>query len=242
MTADLRIAVLQTGRTIPEALEEHGDYDAMCKRMVGRTPAQADTFAVLDGYVPEALDGYDVVVITGSKHGVYEDHPWIPPLETLIQRTMDAGQTMIGICFGHQIMAQALGGRAAKSDRGLGVGLMDYEFVDGEGNRAQRSLYAWHQDQVLDAPPGSTVIASSEFCPIAGLRYGNQAISLQPHPEFTRGYMSALIEARAGSALTRGAADEALASLERPCHAKDIEALMQNFMLGEGAPKWSLPS
>ncbi|MEM1021574.1 MAG: type 1 glutamine amidotransferase [Pseudomonadota bacterium] len=230
MTDPLRIAVLQTGRTIPEALDAHGDYDEMCKAMIGRAPDQAETFAVLDGDFPPSLDPYDVIVITGSKHGIYEDLPWIAPTEDLIRQAMQDGKRMIGICFGHQIMAQALGGRAEKSEKGLGVGLMPYDFISSDGSRTRKHLYAWHQDQVLEAPPGTKVIATSDFCPIAGLRYGDQAISLQPHPEFTKAYMTALIEARCDSHLGPEASEKALVSMEKPSDSVEVRQMLQSFM------------
>lgn len=230
MTKALNIAVLQTGRTIPEALEEHGDYDEMCKAVVGRGPDEADTFAVLDGEFPPSLAPYDVIVITGSKHGVYEGHPWIAPLEELIREAMGEGKKLIGICFGHQIMAQALGGRVEKSDKGLGVGLLTYRVTDAAGDEQIYNLHAWHQDQVVEVPPGAEIIARSDFCAIAGLRYGDQAISLQPHPEFSANYMRALIVARVDSALSREMAEVALDSLQGVCHSPTIAAMFQDFM------------
>lgn len=234
---DLQIAVLQTGRAIEQAIQAHGDYDAMCKRVVGRTPGTADTFAVLDGEFPTRLDLYDVIVVTGSKHGVYEDHPWIAPLEALLRKAMAQGKKVIAICFGHQVLAQALGGRVEKSDKGLGVGLMDYDILGSDGTPAPRKLYAWHQDQVVTVPVGAHVIARSDFCPIAGLRYGDQAISFQPHPEFTAAYMRALIDARSGSSLGEAQAAKALASLEQPCDSAYIQAVFKDFMsLGLNLP------
>lgn len=227
---DLRIAVLQTGRTIESAIEEHGDYDEMCKHVVGRTAQTADTFAVLDGIFPESLEGYDVLVITGSKHGVYEDHPWVAPLEALLRDAMAQGLKIIGICFGHQVLAQALGGVVEKSERGLGVGLMDYDFIGPDGARTPHKLYAWHQDQVIKAPPGAQVVATSSFCPIAGLRYGDQAISLQPHPEFSAAYMRALVEARTGTSLTEQQAADALTSLKQHDDSQRVAQLFQRFM------------
>ena len=105
----LRIAVLQTGRSIDEARARHGDYDDMCKALLGRNPDQADTFAVLDGHYPAAIDEYDLIVITGSKFGVYEDHDWIPRTQQIVRDAVAKGIKLIGICFGHQLIAQAMG-------------------------------------------------------------------------------------------------------------------------------------
>lgn len=122
----LNIAVLQAGRSPDSLIPEHGDYDDMCKTLLGRKPHEAKTFAVLDNVFPENIENYDLLIITGSRHGVYEDHDWIPPLEALIREAYAKSVKMLGLCFGHQIMAQALGGEVVKSDKGFGVGVMDY--------------------------------------------------------------------------------------------------------------------
>lgn len=227
----LSICTLQAGRSPEGALREaHGDYDEMCKALLGRAPDQSDTFAVLDGEFPESLEPYDVILVTGSRHGVYEDHPWIPPLEDLLRGAYAGGKRIIGICFGHQILAQALGGKVEKSDKGFGIGVMDYEFVDEAGGSQTLSLCAWHQDQIMTPPAGAEIIARSDFCPVAGLRYGDRAISFQAHPEFAPAYMRDLITSRRGGMISESAADEALAGLERPVHKSEIQALLGDFL------------
>lgn len=221
----LRIAVLQTGRSMESALPRHGDYDEMCKTMLGLSADQANTYCVLDGIFPQDINQYDLFIITGSKYAVYERHAWIPPLEQLIREIYARGIKLIGVCFGHQIMAQALGGTAEKSDQGLGVGLMDYVLTGGE----VVSLYAWHQDQVTRAPEGADVIASSNFCPIAGLRYGQQAISFQAHPEFSAEYERELLLERRGVTVDEDLADTGLLSLAQPNDNKHIQAMLIEF-------------
>lgn len=229
LRADLKVAILQTGETIESALDEHGDYDEMCKSMLGLKPEQADTFRVLDGFFPTEVDKHDVYVITGSRHGVYEPHAWIPPLEQLIRDIYQAGKKLVGVCFGHQIMAQALGGVAEKSDKGLGVGLMGYHLKTNDENSEPVSLYAWHQDQVTKAPEGTEVIATSDFCPIAGLRYGRQAISFQAHPEFSASYERALLLKRRGITVDADTADAGLKSLEKPSDSARVRSLLIEF-------------
>ncbi|WP_262695590.1 type 1 glutamine amidotransferase [Kordiimonas aquimaris] len=226
---DIKVAILQTGRAIESALAEHGDYDEMCKTLFKKAPDEIDTFRVLDNHFPDDIDAYDLYIITGSKHGVYEPHKWILPLENLIREAFHRNKKLIGICFGHQIMAQALGGCVEKSDKGLGVGLMDYDVTSADGTVRPVSLYAWHQDQVVKAPDGSKVIAKSDFCPIAGLQYGDQAISVQAHPEFTADYERDLLLARRGITVSKGVADKALRSLDRPNSAVYIQSLFIEF-------------
>jgi len=187
-------------------------------------------FAVLQtGHAPETLwpkhGDYDAMsMITGSPSGVYDGDGWMSDLEDFIRSSYANRSKMIGICFGHQIMAQSLGGEVVKSDKGYGIGVMDYVLA---GQQETLSLCAWHQDQVVQKPDMAEVIFSSNFCPIAGLSYGDDAISFQPHPEFTKDFVRDLIAFRRGDTITDAQADEADASM-----AKDIDlSIVQNMLL-----------
>jgi GMP synthase-like glutamine amidotransferase len=226
----MKMAVLQTGRALEYTSAAHGDYDDMCKAMLNRAPGEADTFAVLDNQFPENITDYDVAVITGSSHAVYEDHNWIQPLETIIRDAYKGGVKLIGVCFGHQIIAQALGGVVEKSDLGFGVGVMDYTLVGDAGASSDISLYAWHQDQVVTPPADAEVVAQSDFCRFAALRYGNKALSFQAHPEFTKEYMNDLAEARRGGVISDEMGDEAIASLSRSVDAEVVKSMMVAFL------------
>ena len=227
--SDLKIAVIQTGRSIEESRDQHGDYDDMCKALFGRAPEEADTFAVLDGEFPESLEGYDLVVVTGSKHGVYEPHGWIAPAEQLVRDAFEKGIKLVGICFGHQLIAQALGGTVEKGDVGFIVGAVDYEIELSKGQPTQLRLFAWHQDQVVKIPDGAEVIAVSDQCRYAGLKYDDRAITFQPHPEFTKAYMKDLIEARRGAVVSDVLADRARESLATPVDVNPIQKMLFDF-------------
>jgi GMP synthase (glutamine-hydrolysing) len=187
----MKIGILQAGHSPDELRESVGDYGEMFTRLLDGHGFQFQIFSVVDGEFPRGTYDADGWLITGSKHGVYEDHDWIPPLEDLIRDIRDAGQPLVGVCFGHQIIAQALGGKVEKFDGGWSIGRTEYDFGD-----QKLALNAWHQDQVIDAPEGAEVIASTDFCANAAMMIGDRILTIQPHPEFTAPLVAGLIEHR----------------------------------------------
>lgn len=226
----MKIAILETGEPPEPIRRRYPSYGQMMTHMLAaRLPdARFDAVRVFDpspARIPDA-DGY---LITGSPAGVYEPHPWIPALLDTVRAIAVAGKPQVGICFGHQAMAAAFGGDVRKSERGWGVGVHAYEVVAHQGFMEGPSAPApdritcavSHQDQVVVAPEGATVIAGSAFCPNGALVYANgPAISFQMHPEFDHTFASDLLRLRAdripadrvstGLASLRTASDQAL--------------------------------
>ena len=187
----MRIGILKTGQS-PEVLRgELGDYDTMFETLLAGRGFDFVSYHVEAMQFPASVHEAEGWLVTGSRHGVYEDHAFIPPLEDFIRRAYGAHVPLVGVCFGHQIIAQALGGKVEKYAGGWAIGAQDYDF-EGE----QITLNAWHQDQVVERPEGARPIASNGFCENAALVYDDRALTVQGHPEFGDDVIAGLIEHR----------------------------------------------
>lgn len=187
----MRIGILQTGQS-PDILRgEMGDYPDMFARLLANRGLDFKAYHVEGMEFPKDVHECDGWLITGSRHGAYEDHPFIPPLETFIREAYAEEVPMVGICFGHQIIAQALGGKVERFAEGWSIGPTEYDF-GGE----KVTMNAWHRDQVTVPPPSAARVATSAFCENAALVYGNRAFTVQAHPEFDDGFVEGLMETR----------------------------------------------
>ena len=185
------IGILQTGHMADELRSDMGDYADLFERLLAGQDFSFRTWNVVDMDFPDGPADADGWLITGSKHGVYEDHPFIPPLEALIRDIRDAGRPLIGVCFGHQIIAQALGGTVEKFARGWSVGRRSYDW-QGE----EIALNAWHQDQVTRPPEDARILASNAFCDNAAMLIGDSVFTVQAHPEFSDDVVAGLAKHR----------------------------------------------
>jgi GMP synthase-like glutamine amidotransferase len=224
----MKIGILETGRP-PGALEQQfGDYPTMFARMLGPEFA-IERYDVEAGELPDDPQAHPAYLITGSPAGVYDHLPWIAPLEQFVRAANDS--KMVGVCFGHQVMAQALGGEVVKSEKGFGAGLHRYTVVRQEPwmDRAENiAVPASHQDQVVVQPPNTEVVARSDFTPFAALAWTDRpAISFQFHPEFAPDYAKALIEHRYDRVPDP---DAAMASLDAPNDNARVAGWIRRFL------------
>lgn len=237
----MRVGILEMGEVSEELRVRHGDFPSMFARVLGAVDPGIEFFtvSVVSGAdVPPAPDEADGWILTGSEHGVYDDLPWIEPVKEFLRRSLAARVPVVGICFGHQILAEAMGGRVEKSSHGWKLGVQDYEVVHRPGWMTDLpdrfSVGAMHQDQVIEKPEGATVLATSPTCPYAALAYGDPeaplAVTVQPHPEFTAEFLDALIEARTGDVLPEDLAADARASLGRPVHTAEWARWIVDFL------------
>ena len=212
----MKIGILNADAVKPEFAEEFGEYPDMFSELLLAVDPGLDlvTYEVVQGEYPAHLNGVDAYIITGSKLSVYDEVPWVLRLKEFVVELHEVKKTLIGICFGHQMVAEALGGKTSASNAGWCVGVhritptahaASYGLSSGPIN-----LRANHRDQVTRLPPGGKVLASTEACPIASMGLGDHILTFQAHPEFSEGYARALLTMRReifGEELYRAAID-----------------------------------
>jgi GMP synthase-like glutamine amidotransferase len=231
----LKIGVLETGAPPRDLQPRFGRYPAMVERLLADGRHQWTSFNVRADEMPARPEVCEAYVITGSAAGVYDKDPWIARTKAFLQDARGKA-ALLGICFGHQLMAEAFGGRVERSAKGWGIGLHTYLVRDRRpwmDAATSITAAASHQDQVVEAPPGARVVAASDFTPFGMLAYDDQpALSVQLHPEFDPAYAAALIEARRGSVYPDDIVAPALASLLGPNDRQRLGGWLLAFLAG----------
>ncbi len=231
-----RIGILETGAPPPALRQHFGSYDSMFRRLLGPGYEFA-TFDVPGGSVPDGPPACDAYLVTGSAAGVHDGHRWIDELEDFI-RNVSGRAPLIGVCFGHQLMAEAFGGRVTRSPKGWGIGLQSYRVemrAPWMDDAPAVSVPVSHQDQIVVPPADAQVLAGNEFTPYAVLAYPQRrAISMQCHPEFTPEYAAALIRLRREVSFGAALADDALDSLRQPDDRQRVAGWLREFLRATG--------
>lgn len=215
----IRIGLLEADVLYPDLISEYRSYGTMFQKALARLAPELSFrfYQIQKGEFPSAIDECDVYLLTGSKTGVYDEASWLEPLANWIQSAYQNQARLIGICFGHQMLAQSLGGQAAKSEKGWGVGNYSVEINQVpnwlDAPTTNFKLIYSHQDQVLQLPTGAQRLAGNAFCPNAAWYLNNQVLCFQGHPEFTPEYFAKLIERRREH-IGSERLDKALASLQ----------------------------
>lgn len=220
------IGILQTGQMVESLRDSLGDYPDMFRALLAERGLEFRSYHVEAMEFPADIHDCEGWLITGSRHGAYEGHPFIAPLEAFIRAAYAADVPLVGICFGHQIIAQALGGKVEKFKGGWAVGPQSYDF-NGEPIR----LNAWHQDQVTVRPPEAEPVGCNEFCENAALVYGLRAFTVQAHPEFSDAVIAGLIRERGKGVVPDALMQAAVSQLGRPTSATRLAERISDFFL-----------
>lgn len=199
----MQIALLNCDKVDQQLAEKYGEYSDMFIHHLALQDAtlKFEVFNVLNNELPK-LNQYDGFLITGSRHNAYDQQPWILQLIAWIQQCEQLQRPLAGICFGHQIIARALGGKVEKSTKGWGLGVATNQLIKPpswakvDEALSELKIYVSHQDQVTELPKQAELLASSEFCPNFMFQIDNNIFAIQGHPEFERGYSEALIDKR----------------------------------------------
>jgi GMP synthase-like glutamine amidotransferase len=222
----MQIGILQTGES-PDALRaDMGDYPDFFETLLAGRGLTFRRWAVLRNDFPASVTECDGWLITGSRFGAYEPHDWITPLEDFIRKAYAEHVPVVGICFGHQIIAQAMGGKVEKDAGGWSVGPTEYDFGD-----QTYTLNAWHQDQVVKRPEMAKVLSSTAFCENAALLYDDRMFTVQPHPEFRKEFMEGLIKHRGPGLVPDATLADAKARIETPLDSPSMADRIADFFL-----------
>lgn len=231
----MKLGILKTDQVRPEWVPEFGEYPDMFMALLGRVDPTLE-FTVYDveqGEYPADIDEVDAYLITGSKSSVYDDKPWIATLMEFVRELDRRRKKLVGICFGHQLVAQALGGRTEKSPKGWGVGLHTHHFNTApswhDDAGADLDILVSHQDQVVTNAAGARVLASSEFCENAVCQIGEHILTFQGHPEFVPAYSREIMEFRR-EAIGEDVYRAGVASLDAPPQGERVARWILNFL------------
>lgn len=224
----MRVGLLECDHVDDRFRGIDGDYYDMFASLLDVDLVRYDT---VNGELPAEPDACDGWLATGSRFSVYDDLDWIGSLQAFVRSVHGAGVPYVGICFGHQLLAHALGGRTEKAPVGWGVGAIETQLdppaVDGP-------LLYMHQDQVVAVPPDAVVTGRTEHCPVAMLQVGRCMAGIQAHPEFTPRYVDALLDVRAeriGHEVV-ARAKESLALVDGRHDAEEIGRWIVRFLSG----------
>ena len=228
----MRIGLLMAGHVAPASTHIAGDYPELLASVLARAEIELVRYDVDDDRFPTSITECDGWLMSPSRCSAYDGHAWIASAEDLLRELVAREHPYVGICFGHQLAAQALGGRVARAADGWQVGVQDYEIVESRPwmvpMHSTVSLIASHEDQVVSVPDGAALMARSPGCPVAGLLIGERAWTLQPHPEFVPALADSLLGQRVELI---GAKKVAMAqgTLGRPLNRLDVGRWIVKF-------------
>jgi GMP synthase-like glutamine amidotransferase len=206
----LRLGLLLSDHISSDLRRDFGDYPDMFSQLL--PDAEIRPFDLTVGEFPSDLESMDAWVGAGSRLSVYDDIEWIHRFKELVRRIDAERRKYVGVCFGAQMIGEALGGRVIRAPQGWQVGIKEAEMVDGDSLR----ILHCNADQIVDLAPGMRVLASADSNPVEMVAVGEHILGFQGHPEFTTDFVTALVERRRGGLIPVGVADAGLASMRVP--------------------------
>jgi GMP synthase-like glutamine amidotransferase len=204
----MKLCILENDVVDPAVSTTYGSYGAMVDRLLRSVGASWSTeiFCTSLGQFPASYETYDAVLLTGSRADSFSQEAWVVQLREHVNYLLQIQKKLLGICFGHQLIALCLGAPVGRAPQGWGLGRMTYQWHATEWithtdsahlkNSLQVALLASHQDQVFALPSGANLLASSDFCPVAAFTVGRHVFCVQPHPEFVADYSAYLLDKR----------------------------------------------
>ena len=231
----MKIGILKCDSTNEHFRKEHGDYPEMFISLFQSVEPflEFETYDVILREYPNKLQDNDVYLISGSRFGVNDGDKWIDDLEKFVLELQHWEHPLVGICFGHQMIAKALGGKTELAPQGWGAGVQNYRKILTEPwmepDLEQFSILSFHKDQVTKLPENAVLIAENDFCPYSAYYIGEWLISFQGHPELTKDYVRALLHHRE-NILGQKVLESGLKSLELQIQPKIIAKWILNFI------------
>ncbi|HHT0592337.1 TPA: glutamine amidotransferase-related protein [Legionella anisa] len=231
----MKIGILQCDQVVPELIPLHGTYSEMYIKLLHHAEPNLifTVYDVFQGELPTHIDSEDAYIITGSRYGVNDGFSWITALEELVRCLHAERKKVVGICFGHQLIAKALGGKVIQSPKGWGIGMSVNKITKHKSwmvpSLGALNLLVSHQDQVVVLPPEAEVLAASDFCPFYMLQIRDNLFTVQGHPEYSKNYIQALIEIRKHK-LSKELVDQCLKSLQQHCDDRVFSSWIVKFL------------
>lgn len=228
------LGIIEADELHPDLKDDYRSYGHMFVQLFERLGFSFNYrfFHIQEGEFPSAFE-CDAYLITGSKAGVYDNLAWIPNLQQWISASFERQEKLLGICFGHQILAHALGGHADKSDKGWGVGLHNTQIDElpawVKDTPKELTLIYSHQDQVTQLPPQAQRLSSSDFCENAAFFIENRVLAFQGHPEFSVNFTQRLL-ARRQEVIGKEKLEQALSTLNPPADADIVGKWLGQFI------------
>lgn len=234
-----KLLIARTGEPVPSVASRRGSFDRMIIETLG--DAWDGDYALYDARTeaPPAPSSVDAIVITGSAANVPNRDPWMLGMEGWLRDVVEAGTPTFGLCFGHQILAHALGGETVKNPRGREIGTIVVErFVDDplfDGLPQRFAAQATHVDTVGRLPEGAVALARSSRDDHQTIRFSPTCYGVQFHPEFDADVIRGYVETRRELLTNEGfAVEEMLGAIEDTKLASRTLANFVRFIVPRG--------